>query len=90
MGEGVIRISKSAFGEQALPVTLQDWHERLLLPPDYHVVDLSADSYVYKLSVVSDAIRNDVATLPDVTPVYTKAFYSGEIRLNKIEIRYIE
>jgi hypothetical protein len=90
MGEGIIRVSKSAFGKQPIPVTLQDWHKWLFLPADYRIVDLAADDSVYKLSVVSDAIRNDVATLPDVTPVYSHDVYNGKITLERIEIRYIE
>jgi hypothetical protein len=89
MGEGIIRVNKGAFGEGvAMPVTLQDWHKRLLLPSDYWVVDLAADDYVYKVSVVSNTIRNDVSDLPDVTPIYTK---SGDaVSLDRIEIRYLE
>ena len=88
MGQGIISISTALFEPYeptvdgvsttdkehvALPQTLAEWHTFLLLPEEYHLLDVKLDAMypLWLITVESDAIPMVKSKkLPDVTPIF--------------------
>jgi hypothetical protein len=95
MGKGIIRVSNDVFGEGAIPVTLEEWRKRLLLPEMYKVIDIAARNYLsrpseFRLTVESDEIQEDAGQVW-VTPIYSIDYVEGQRgapRLERVDILY--